>query len=85
MEKQQENINIVYSGPDVEDGIIDVKSLASNLLSFANLVQRISTLTTPYKLVIDIKIKAMSKGSFDVALVVEALNTWDNIKHFFAS
>jgi hypothetical protein len=24
MEKQQENINIVYSGPDVEDGIIDV-------------------------------------------------------------
>jgi hypothetical protein len=85
MEKKQEHINIIYSGHDVEDGIIDVKSLASNLLSFANLVQRISTLITDDEAIIDIKIKATTKGSFDVSLIMETFGSWSSIKHLFVS
>ena len=83
--KTTEYINIIYSGSAVEDGIIDVKNLASNLLSFANLVQRVSALITEDKNIIDIKIKAMSKGSFDISLILMQKEVWETITNFFAS
>jgi type III secretion system FlhB-like substrate exporter len=83
--KKTEYINIIYNGSAVEDGVIDVKNLASNLLSFANLVQRVSYLISDDKNIIDIKIKAMSKGSFDIALIMESISSWEQITNFFAS
>lgn len=77
--------DITYDGPALEDGRMAVRDLAPALLAAGNLLTETSALLYPDREPVALHIEATSKGSFDVHLIVEAKNAWDELIDVFGA
>ncbi len=64
------NITLVFDGPAVENGEIDVQDLAPALLAMGNLVQAANGEINGDKAQVAVKVRATAEGSFEVDLTV---------------
>jgi len=69
-----EHFRVIYDGPAVEDGEMDVSQLASSLLALGKLIENADALRTGEQGRVRVRVKAdMKRGSFDVAIAVHGL------------
>lgn len=69
-----EHFRVIYDGPAVEDGEMDVSQLASSLLALGKLIENADAIRTGEAGRVRVRVKAdMKRGSFDVAIAVHGL------------
>ncbi len=69
-----EHFRVVYDGPAVEDGEMDVSQLASSLLALGKLIESADAIRTGEAGRVRVKVKAdVKRGSFDVGIAVHGL------------
>lgn len=69
-----EHFRVIYDGPAVEDGEMDVSQLASSLLALGKLIENADAIRTGEQGRVRVRVKAdMKRGSFDVAIAVHGL------------
>ena len=66
----QEDLEIIYSGRAVENGSMDVRTLAPALLALAEVYQESQRVLYPNETRIALEVKATEHGSFEVHLVL---------------
>lgn len=79
-----DHFRLVYDGPAVEDGEMDVTQLASSLLALGKLIEAADAITTGTPNRVKVKVQSdVAKGSFDVGISVsfveqawEAVSAW---------
>lgn len=62
--------SVTYSGVALDENLMDVKDLAPALLSLGQAFERANSLVNGDKATINLHIKALSPGSFDISLVL---------------
>lgn len=66
-----DHIRIVYDGPAVDDGEMDVAQLASSLLAFGKLIENADAIRTGEAGRVKVRVQAdVRRGSFDVGLAI---------------
>lgn len=66
----EETFNLVYEGPAVDTGSMDVRQLAPALLALGELYQEAQRLLYPDERPLALEVRATTEGSFDVHLVL---------------
>lgn len=67
----QSHIRVVYDGPAVADGEMDVTQLASSLLALGKLIEAADVITTGTRGRVRVKVQSdLTRGSFDVGIAV---------------
>ena len=75
---ERSHFRVVYDGPAVEDGEMDVSQLASSLLALGKLIENTDEIITGEQGRIRIRVQSdVRRGSFDVGLVLSIDNAWD--------
>ncbi len=70
-----EHFRVVYDGPAVEDGEMDVSQLASSLLALGKLIENADAIRTGETGRVKVRVKSdVKRGSFDVGIAVHGLN-----------
>lgn len=76
----EEHFRVVFDGPAVEDGEMDVSQLASSLLALGKLIEQADAIRTGEPGRVKVRVKAdVQRGSFDVGIAVHLLDaaiTW---------
>jgi hypothetical protein len=65
-ENKQTQLDIIYDGPAVADGSMNVKDLAPAMLSIGTLFEAANNITNGQLATINIKVRATSSGSFHI-------------------
>ncbi len=66
-----QNFRVVYAGPSVDDGEMDVEQLASSLLALGKLIESADAVRTGEANRVNVRVKSdLQRGSFDVGIVV---------------
>jgi hypothetical protein len=79
-------MRVVFDGPAVEDGEMDVGQLAPSLLALGKLIENADSLLTGEQDRIRVRVKSdIRRGSFDVGIVVDLNSTWDVAKAWVLS
>jgi hypothetical protein len=68
------DFQIVYDGPSVRNGEMDVRELAPALMAIADLCQEANTILNGSDAVVGVNIKAIRRGSFLAHLVLDLEN-----------
>jgi hypothetical protein len=69
-----EHFRVIYDGPAVEDGEMDVSQLAPSLLALGKLIENADAVRTGEAGRVRVRVRAdMKRGSFDVAIAVHGL------------
>jgi hypothetical protein len=69
-----EHFRVIYDGPAIEDGEMDVSQLAPSLLALGKLIENADAIRTGEQGRVRVRVKAdMKRGSFDVAIAVHGL------------
>jgi hypothetical protein len=76
---------IAYDGPALETGRMPVRDLAPALLALGELFAEASEVIYPEGGPVALNIKATEQGSFDVQLILEAKDLWDQFTDMFGS
>src|SRR5690242_8879708 len=76
---------ITYDGPALATGRMPVRDLAPALLALGDLFAEASTVMYPQADPVALSIKATEQGSFEVQLILEAKDLWDQIVNVFDS
>jgi hypothetical protein len=76
---------IAYDGPALESGTMPVRDLAPALLALGNLFAEASQVVYPRSAPVALNIKATETGSFDVHLILQAEDLWDQFVDMFGS
>lgn len=76
---------VVYDGPALADGEMPVRDLAPALLALGALFTEASTVLYPDLEPPALSIKATERASFDVSLILDAADIWDQIVKLFTS
>jgi len=76
---------LVYDGPALADGRMAVRELAPALLALGDLFAEASVIAYPDREPVALDIKATAEGSFDVHLILHAVDAWDKIVQIFSS
>jgi len=80
------HIRVVYDGPSVDDGEMDVSQLASSLLAFGKLIEATDAIITGEAGRIRVRVQSdVKRGSFDVGIVVALDSAWDAAKAWVMS
>lgn len=80
------NFSVNYKGPALEDGRMPVRDLAPALLALGELFTQASTIVYPDRPPVTLDIHATNKGSFDVDLILHALDgAWGATEQLFGS
>ena len=83
---EKSHIRVVYDGPAVDDGEMDVSQLASSLLAFGKLIETTDALISGEPNRIRVRVQSdVRRGSFDVGLVVQLDSAWDAAKAWVMS
>jgi hypothetical protein len=77
--------SIAYEGPALETGRMPVRDLAPALLALGDLFTEAGQLVYPHSAPVTLSIKATEQGSFDVHLILEAEDLWDQFVDLFGS
>lgn len=76
---KQTHLDIIYDGPAVADGSMNVKDLAPAMLSIGTLFEAANNVTNGQRATINIKVRATSSGSFHILYeVIQASQTMDS-------
>lgn len=70
---------VTYDGPALASGSMPVRDLAPALLALGDVFAEASAALYPDREPVALNIKATSKGSFDVHLILEAVGLWDQV------
>lgn len=65
-DNKQTNLDIIYDGPAVADGSMNVKDLAPAMLSIGTLFEAANNITNGQLATINIRVRATSSGSFHI-------------------
>ena len=76
---------VTYDGPALTDGRMPVRDLAPALLALGNLFAEASLVAYPDREPVALDIKATAGGSFDVHLILHAVDAWDKVVDLFSS
>jgi hypothetical protein len=76
---------IAYDGPALEFGRMPVRDLAPALLALGDLFAEAGRVVYPDSAPVALNIKATEQGSFDVHLILEAEDLWDQFVDLFGS
>jgi hypothetical protein len=76
---------ITYDGPALAAGTMPVRDLAPALLALGDLFTEASQVLYPDAGPVALNIKATDEGSFDVHLILEAKDLWDQLVDMFTS
>lgn len=80
------HIRVIYDGPAVEDGEMDVSQLASSLLALGKLIETADAIVTGEANRVRIRVQSdVRRGSFDVGIVVALDSAWDAAKAWVMS
>ncbi len=72
------HIRVVYDGPGVEDGEMDVSQLAPSLLALGKLIENADAVLTGETNRVKVRVSSdVRRGSFDVGVVVALDGAWD--------
>jgi hypothetical protein len=72
----EEHIRLIYDGPAVEDGEMDIAQLAPSLLAFGKLVESFDALASGEMGRVRVKVRAdVRRGSFDVGIALSFLDS----------
>jgi hypothetical protein len=74
-----------YDGPALETGRMPVRDLAPSLLALGDLFAEASHLLYPDTDPVGLSVRATEQGSFDVHLILEAHDLWDQLVNIFGS
>lgn len=76
-----DHFRIVYNGPAVEDGEMDVAQLASSLLALGKLIENADAITTGEPGRVRVKVQSdLTRGSFDVGIAISfADHAWQAV------
>lgn len=64
------DIALIYEGPAVESGVMDVRDLAPALLAFGNVVEAINRIVNGENATTKVQVKTVGAGSFAIGLDV---------------
>lgn len=79
-------MRIVYDGPAVDDGEMDVAQLAPSLLALGKLIENADSILTGEQNRIRVRVKSdIQRGSFDVGIVVDISSAWDALTAWVVS
>ena len=71
------HIRVVYNGPAVDDGEMDVGQLASSLLAFGKLIENADAIITGEAGRVRVRVQSdVRRGSFDVGIVIALDSAW---------
>lgn len=78
------HIRVIYDGPAVEDGEMDVQQLASSLLALGKLIENVDALRTGETGRVRVRVQSdVKRGSFDVGIslhvlegLIDSFQTW---------
>jgi hypothetical protein len=76
---------IAYDGPALESGTMPVRDLAPALLALGQLFAEAGQIVYPESGPVALNIKATETGSFDVHLILEAEDLWDQFVDLFGT
>jgi hypothetical protein len=76
---------VVYDGPALAAGRMPVRDLAPALLALGDLFAEASQVIYPDAGPVSLSVEATDRGSFDVRLILEAKDLWDQIVNVFGS
>ena len=75
---RETHLNIVYDGPAVADGSMNVRDLAPAMLAIGSLFEAANNVTNGQRARVNIKVRATSSGSFHILYeVLQASETID--------
>ncbi|WP_449469243.1 hypothetical protein [Sphingobium chungangianum] len=75
------HMRVIYDGPSVEDGEMDVSQLASSLLALGKLIEASDAIITGEPGRIKVRVQSdVRRGSFDVGIVIDFSSAWDAAK-----
>ena len=79
-------VRVVYDGPAVEDGEMDVSQLAPSLLALGKLIENADAVLTGETSRVRVRVSSdVRRGSFDVGIVVAFDSAWDLAKSWVMS
>ena len=80
------HIRVVFDGPAVEDGEMEVSQLASSLLALGKLIEATDAIVTGEPNRVRVRVQSDVRcGSFDVGIVVALDSAWDAAKAWVSS
>jgi hypothetical protein len=79
------SFSIAYDGPALETGRMPVRDLAPALLALGELFTEASQIVYPDADPVALSIKATEQGSFEVHLILEGKDLWDQFVNLFGS
>lgn len=86
MDMVRSHIRVVYEGPAVDDGEMDVSQLASSLLALGKLIETTDAIVTGESGRVRVRVQSdVRRGSFDVGIVVALDGAWDVAKAWLLS
>lgn len=76
-----DHFRVVYDGPAVEDGEMDVAQLASSLLALGKLIEAADAITTGSPGRVRVKVQSdLTRGSFDVGIAISFVDhAWEAV------
>lgn len=80
------HVRVIYDGPSVEDGEMDIAQLASSLLALGKLIESADAIITGESDRIRVRVQSdVRRGSFDVGITVDVNGAWDAAKTWILS
>lgn len=77
------DFQVVYDGPDVEQGTMDVRDLAPALLSLGYIIEEANRRVNGTDRPVSVKFQATERGSMAVQLAIEAGSLWHSLSELF--
>lgn len=79
-------MRVVFDGPAVEDGEMDVGQLAPSLLALGKLIENADNIVTGEQGRVRVRVQSdVRRGSFDIGVVVDISSAWDVAKAWLIS